>query len=189
RPAGEVLLDRDENPLENGNTEGDLQAPLVKPPADSALWGPRSLVTHARNLPRWTHDPYPASALDGKRRGLRLRTLSEEGVDDRTGPGDIGAEGAERAQFGRQWGRRKVIRRQCSEVTDGERLEQTGTPLRIALGPVSGVEGRVDRRRRVLGRALGEEQQHRVPLRQVERRQPGALVLPELRAFGEEEGD
>src|SRR5207247_8891316 len=58
RPPGEVFLDRNQDPLENGNTQGDLQAALGKPPADPASRRPASLLTHARNLPRWGHAPY-----------------------------------------------------------------------------------------------------------------------------------
>src|SRR5581483_4569222 len=96
RPAREVLLERDEDPLEHGDSERDLQPPLTQPATGSA----RALdgrLRHARNLPRWRSDPDSPERLDLRPCAGGPVGVVEEGIDGRSRPADVCADGPETA--------------------------------------------------------------------------------------------
>jgi hypothetical protein len=75
----EVVGEGDEDPLEDGDPSAIFRPPRSRTTAAcSARW--QRDVTHARNLPRWPHDPDPATRLDS-RGSLGRRRVVEQPVD------------------------------------------------------------------------------------------------------------
>ena len=107
RDAREVLLERDEEPLGDGDPERDLEPVLAQPAlAGRRLGGLRGRgrrrlgclpFRHRSTVPRWKCDPCltPVGECDGRlpRVGLAL----EEAVERRPCAADIGPHGASRS--------------------------------------------------------------------------------------------
>ena len=106
----------------------------------------------------------------------------EEPVDGRAGAADVGAEGSEAAQLGGERRRGEVVRRQRREVARAahgrERRLERGAPAPPSPPRRPLVEAPVDGRRRVLAGAVREREDDPVVLRQVERRELGAVAAP-----------
>src|SRR4029077_12992650 len=96
-PAREVLLQRDDDPLEEREPEGDLQPASLEPDGCAASLVLCCRLRHARNLPRWAADPNPAMILGSGSCSLGLRRVVEESVDGGAGTADVGSKRSQRA--------------------------------------------------------------------------------------------
>src|SRR6266516_436554 len=149
----------------------------------------RTLIASS-TVPCGNGDPEPSAALQRTRGGARFAAVVEEPVHDRTGPRDVGAEGAEPDELGAQRRGGEIVGRERSEVArtayGGNRVEQLPAALPVACGGQALVEGAVDGGGRRLGLAARLEQHDPVVLRQVEPGQFAPVALAQLRAVGQE---
>src|SRR5207237_3622491 len=112
-------------------------------------------------------------------------------VRRRARAGDVGAEGAERAELVRERRGGEIVRRQGGEVAraaDGfERVDKRRAATLEVVRRPSLVELRVDVRRRALHHVARKDEQDPVVLRQVERLELAAVPGAEVGTVAEQE--
>src|SRR3954447_19176366 len=100
-PAREIVRDRDDDALDDGGPEGELQPPLAQPTA--AARAPRLdhrlRCGHKSTVPRWCRQPGARPGIEAALRGTRALGVQEQPVDGGTGAGDVGAERTQRTQL------------------------------------------------------------------------------------------
>src|SRR2546425_2402350 len=106
------------------------------------------LYAMCSTVPRRCRQPRTPFGGDSPLRRARGIAVEEESVDDRPSTTDVCAEGAERHELSRQWGRYEVVRRQRHEVAGTvdafRRTEQSGAPLRVNALAAARVKRGVD---------------------------------------------
>src|SRR2546422_1474146 len=162
------------------NRRSRSQRPTRVPPASIIGW----LYAIESTVPRWCGEPRAPSGGDSFPRSPGFAAVQKQAVDGGARTRDVRAECAERSELVGERRRGEVVHRERSEVARtphrAERVEQRVAPLLVAALPVARVECVVDVFRRVLPLAVRDEQQDPVILRQLDRRQLGAVACAEL---------
>src|SRR4051812_33305955 len=165
------------------------QRPAREEPWSTMCW--ESLLNTGSTVPRWWRYPGLRAAPKRARCSHRVSPVMEEAVDGRTGAADVCAEGTERPELVDDRRAREVVLRERREVTRPphpvDDIEELRAPLVEPSGAVTRVEGAVDRRRRLLRRAVREHEKDPEILRHVDGYERRAVAGAELDALVQEE--